>query len=568
MQLFTEEEADALPVRHPRRDQADPRGAGAAAGDRAHGARPLARQLLRRDRAGGVTARPTSCPGIDFSNDPLLQGRLFSYLDTQLSRLGAANFHQIPINAPKCPFANQQRDGHMQMQVPKGRVNYEPTASLEPASSAAARDAGGGFRSFAALAESSERKGRIRAETFADHYSQARLFFRSQTAIEQAHMASRWCSSCRRSRLAHVREAHGRPPAQRRRGPRPARRRRPGHGALPPAPPAAGAPSSTWRLRRRCSIIGKMKDTLEGRAVGILVADGSDGAAGRGAAQGAPRPPARRVKIVAPKVGGVKLEGRQALPADGQLAGTPSVLFDAVALVLSDDGARQLLAKEARRSTSCATPSATSRRSPSTPAASRCWTRPAWQPDGGVVERPRQPRLHRGRQDAAVEPGAGRAHARLKRASRLRQSFDGATSAPKGAMLAGEDAGAQRGALGAHFRSRIPALLDAWRLAIAADPDLTTGDSLPRGQLVDHLPPWLEGWPRRWPRRPVRPRRAAADPTRRGMPRRTACSAGSRATTCTRSRASGGRCICAWWPSSTATSPTTRRRRRCRRTLG
>ncbi len=60
-------------------------------------------------------------------------------------------------------------------------------------------------------------------------------------------------------------------------------------------------------------------------------------------------------------------------------------------------------------------------------------------------------------------------------------------------MLAGEDAGAQRGALGAHFRSRIPALLDAWRLAIAADPDLTTGDSLPRAQLVDHLPPWLEG---------------------------------------------------------------------------
>jgi hypothetical protein len=67
-------------------------------------------------------------PGIDFSNDPLLQGRLFSYLDTQLSRLGGPNFAQIPINAPKCPFHHMQRDGHMQMQVPKGRVNYEPSS--------------------------------------------------------------------------------------------------------------------------------------------------------------------------------------------------------------------------------------------------------------------------------------------------------------------------------------------------------------------------------------------------------------------------------------------------------
>jgi catalase len=67
-------------------------------------------------------------PGIDFSNDPLLQGRLFSYLDTQLSRLGSPNFHQIPINAPKCPFSNHQRDGHMQMAQPVGRVAYEPNS--------------------------------------------------------------------------------------------------------------------------------------------------------------------------------------------------------------------------------------------------------------------------------------------------------------------------------------------------------------------------------------------------------------------------------------------------------
>lgn len=70
-------------------------------------------------------------PGIDFSNDPLLQGRLFSYQDTQRSRLGSPNFHQIPVNAPKCPFANQQRDGHMQMEQPTGRVAFEPNLCRE-----------------------------------------------------------------------------------------------------------------------------------------------------------------------------------------------------------------------------------------------------------------------------------------------------------------------------------------------------------------------------------------------------------------------------------------------------
>ncbi len=124
-------------------------------------------------------------PGIDFSNDPLMQGRLFSYLDTQLTRLGGPNFHQIPINAPKCPFANFQRDGHMRMDVPLGRVNYEPN-SLAP--DAAREVPKRGFRSFAE--EGGEGKLRIRAELFADHYSQARLFFASQTKVEQDHIVA------------------------------------------------------------------------------------------------------------------------------------------------------------------------------------------------------------------------------------------------------------------------------------------------------------------------------------------------------------------------------------------
>ncbi|MCA9515170.1 MAG: catalase, partial [Myxococcales bacterium] len=122
-------------------------------------------------------------PGIDFTNDPLLQGRLHSYLDTQLKRLGGPNFHEIEVNRPKCPWHNLQRDGHMRMRVARGRVAYEPN-SLDPDGPRERPDAG--FRSFPAP-EAGEKR-RVRADTFADHYSQARLFFRSQNEVEQQHI--------------------------------------------------------------------------------------------------------------------------------------------------------------------------------------------------------------------------------------------------------------------------------------------------------------------------------------------------------------------------------------------
>ena len=131
-------------------------------------------------------------PGIDFSDDPLLQGRLFSYLDTQKSRLGTANFHQIPINAPRCPYQNFQRDGMMQMQVPKGRASYEPNSLAEAGEPSGPRpDAAGGYmsgRSMTALGNDPSQKLRVRAETFADHYSQPRMLFRSLDKHEQAHL--------------------------------------------------------------------------------------------------------------------------------------------------------------------------------------------------------------------------------------------------------------------------------------------------------------------------------------------------------------------------------------------
>ena len=126
-------------------------------------------------------------PGIDFTNDPLLQGRNFSYLDTQLKRLGGPNFTHIPINAPKCPFHHFQQDGHMAMMQSEraGSTTSPIPGSGERRSARIAREG------FSAPIPPRRRapKLRVRSETFADHYSQARQFYISQTEIEQNHIA-------------------------------------------------------------------------------------------------------------------------------------------------------------------------------------------------------------------------------------------------------------------------------------------------------------------------------------------------------------------------------------------
>jgi catalase len=281
-------------------------------------------------------------PGIDFSNDPLLQGRLFSYLDTQLSRLGGTNFHQIPINAPKCPFANHQRDAHMQTQVPKGRVAYEPN-SLDADSAPTGRETPLGFRSFAEPSGAGG-KGRIRAESFADHYSQPRMFFRSQTELEQAHLIAAIVFELSKVETAAIR---ARTIGQLRNIDEGLAKRVAdglGLGTLPPAATAA-APTLDMKASPALGLIAKAKPTLQGRCIAILVADGSDGvqvAALRKAAEAA----GAAVKLVAPKVS-VTLKDGKALAVDGQLAGTPSVLFDAVASVLSLEQAQKLTTEAA-----------------------------------------------------------------------------------------------------------------------------------------------------------------------------------------------------------------------------
>jgi len=276
-------------------------------------------------------------PGIDFTNDPLLQGRNFSYLDTQLKRLGSVNFTQLPINAAKALVSNFQRDGHMNFRSSKGRVNYEPNSY--------GKDGGPrespkkGFRSYPE--EMSGKKVRQRSETYADHYSQARLFFLSQTEYEQAHMASALVFELSKVETPHVRRAmvaHLRHIDESL-----ATRVAEGLGleGLPDAPPLA-APIVAYEPSKPLRVIGNGEPTLRGQVVGVLVNDGSDGAVVT-ALRDAVERAGGMTKIVAPWIGGVTLGDGKRLAADGQIAGSPSVVFDSVALILTEKGAEALV---------------------------------------------------------------------------------------------------------------------------------------------------------------------------------------------------------------------------------
>ena len=144
-------------------------------------------------------------PGIDFSNDPLLQARLFSYTDTQLSRLGGPNFHQIPINKPVCPYHNHQRDGLHQHEIHKGQASYQPNSidnnwpiEIPPAAQ------NGGFESYQERIDG--HKIRERSESFSDHFSQARLYYRSLAPHEQKHVVDAYTFELSKVQRQHIRE--------------------------------------------------------------------------------------------------------------------------------------------------------------------------------------------------------------------------------------------------------------------------------------------------------------------------------------------------------------------------
>jgi catalase len=142
-------------------------------------------------------------PGIDFTNDPLLQGRLFSYLDTQLIRLGGPNFSEIPINRPIAEVKNNQRDGFMRQTINKGRINYEPN-SLGGGCPMHSPENMGGFVSYMEKMEG--HKVRERSDSFADHFTQATLFWNSQSDVEKQHIVEAFQFELGKVEHIHIRQ--------------------------------------------------------------------------------------------------------------------------------------------------------------------------------------------------------------------------------------------------------------------------------------------------------------------------------------------------------------------------
>lgn len=275
-------------------------------------------------------------PGIDFTNDPLLQGRNLSYVDTQLSRLGGPNYTQIPVNAPHCPVMNMQRDGHMQMRPQTGRVSYSPS-SLEPDSPR--QDPAHGFSSFPA--EENGGKLRIRAESFADHFSQALMFFNSQTETEQNHIISAFIFELSKVEAKAVRARMVGQLANV--DPGIARRVADGLGMPGPIAPVATTVAARKDLppSPALSILRKAKPGMETKVVGCLIADGTD-ANEVSAMKTAAEAMGAQLRIVAPKIGGATSARGKLIEADFQLAGGSSVLFDAVYVAVSEAGAKTL----------------------------------------------------------------------------------------------------------------------------------------------------------------------------------------------------------------------------------
>ncbi|NZD63003.1 catalase [Rhizobium sp. WYCCWR 11290] len=278
-------------------------------------------------------------PGIDFSNDPLLQGRNFSYLDTQLKRLGGPNFTHLPINAPKCPFHNFQQDGHMAMRNPVGRVNYQPNSWNQGPRESPVQ----GYRHFPA--EEQGPKVRLRPESFADHYSQARQFYISQTPPEQRHITAALIFELSKvetpvirermvSHLMNIDETLA---------------SKVGHAlgfkSMPKPADAAMPTRQDLEPSPALSIIERGPKRFEGRKLGILVSDGTDAAIFKALLAEITEQKAA-FEVIAPKIGGVTLSDGNWIEAHQMIDGGPSVLYDAVALLPSAEGTGDLL-KEA-----------------------------------------------------------------------------------------------------------------------------------------------------------------------------------------------------------------------------
>ena len=308
---------------------------------------PVGRMVLNRnpDNFFAETEQIAFCtahivPGLDFSNDPLLAGRIHSYVDTQISRLGGPNFHEIPINSPVAEVHNNQRDGMHRQAIPRGRVSYEPN-SLGGGCPFQA-----GARGFTSFPESiSEDKVRGKAERFAEHYAQARLFWNSQAPIEKAHILRAFRFELTKVQTPAVRERVVAMLANV--ANELARSLAKDLGMKMPAllPSAMKKPvSPEVETSPRLSLFARPGDgRIQGRKVAIIVADGVDGAFVK-SAQGALDKLGAVARLVGARLGTVKSEQGESIEVDATLETTPAVLYDGLILP-SGRGAAQALGK-------------------------------------------------------------------------------------------------------------------------------------------------------------------------------------------------------------------------------
>ncbi len=314
--------------------------------------KPIGRMILNRnpDNFFAETEQVAFCtahvvPGIDFSNDPLLHGRIHSYVDTQISRLGGPNFHEIPINAPLAPVHNNQRDGMHRQAIARGRVAYEPNSL---AGGCPFQAGAKGFVSFPkGIAEDNDPIDKVRgkAERFAEHYNQATLFYESQTPAEQAHIVGGFRFELSKVTVAAIRERMV--SSLRNVSEDLAARVADGLGIeLPDPMPRA----TTRRFKPEVSKSPPLSlHALPGaggiatRKIAVMVGDGTEFETiaqliDRVSAEGAV------VRLLGVRLGSMESSGGEPLEVDATLENSPSVLFDALVLPDGEAGAAALRA--------------------------------------------------------------------------------------------------------------------------------------------------------------------------------------------------------------------------------
>ncbi|MDO0944528.1 catalase HPII [Chromohalobacter israelensis] len=281
-------------------------------------------------------------PGIDFTNDPLLQGRLFSYLDTQMLRLGGPNFHEIPINQPVCPFHNNQRDSMHRQTINKGQASYEPNSIDDgyPSETPPAPE-NGGFETINERVDAN--KIRARSASFGDHYSQATLFWNSQTDVEKEHIIAAYTFELSKVERPWIRERVIQkilPNIDLEL----ARRVGENHGIETPAEkpaPAEELGNGSQQASEALSLMARLPHDIKYRKVALLVADGVDGDQVEALKAKLEAEGAKGI-VIAPSMAPVKATNGQQVVPDAMLNGLPSVTLDSVIVVGGAESAKAL----------------------------------------------------------------------------------------------------------------------------------------------------------------------------------------------------------------------------------